>query len=404
MESKKNEPSRVISLQPLTEATAKLEAMVAFANKKIYEHNELIRNRRTEAAQTTTEVWKYIVDVELGAELKVYYAKHDDLTKAETAITQQIKDTTKASREQLQGLTALEKRTSSILPTILHINALLRQCDFDSFSLARADDSLPLYRLVHEDGSDAKETLSEGEQSFVAFLYFYQLLKGSHSESGTSTKRIAVFDDPVSSLDSSVLFVVSCLIRELVKSVRDKRGIIKQVIVLTHNIYFHKEVTERGRYGKKQLKDTTYWVVRKAGGRSLVEKHEVNPINTSYALLWEEISRSNPSPTALQNSMRRILEYYFQHLGGSKHLDKLANRFTGVDAQVYSLIAWLHDGSHFAHDDLHFSPDPSLAERYLRVFETVFEDSGHGPHYRMMMGIPETEESVEPVLAKGATE
>ena len=53
--------------------------------------------------------------------------------------------------------------------------------------------------------------MSEGEKTFVTFLYFYHLLKGSESDSGMTTDRIVVFDDPVSSLDSDVLFIVSRL-------------------------------------------------------------------------------------------------------------------------------------------------------------------------------------------------
>ncbi|MFH0083694.1 AAA family ATPase, partial [Pseudomonas aeruginosa] len=69
-------------------------------------------------------------------------------------------------------------------------------------------------------GMDAKETLSEGERTFVTFLYFYHLLKGSDSESGVTTDRIVVFDDPVSSLDSDILFIVSSLIKALFDEVR----------------------------------------------------------------------------------------------------------------------------------------------------------------------------------------
>jgi wobble nucleotide-excising tRNase len=57
-----------------------------------------------------------------------------------------------------------------------------------------------------------------------------------------TTDRIVVFDDPVSSLDSDVLFIVSSLIKSLFDHVRENKGNIKQIFVLTHNVYFHKEV------------------------------------------------------------------------------------------------------------------------------------------------------------------
>lgn len=46
----------------------------------------------------------------------------------------------------------------------------------------------------------------------------------------------------------------------------------------------------------------------------------------------------------------------------------------------------LHDGSHYAHDDLYVSIDESMVDSYLKVFRAIFEKSQHGAHYKMMMG------------------
>lgn len=54
---------------------------------------------------------------------------------------------------------------------------------------------------------------------------------------------MVVFDDPVSSLDSDILIIVSNLIKGIFEEVRIETGQIKQVFVLTHNIYFHKEIS-----------------------------------------------------------------------------------------------------------------------------------------------------------------
>ena len=51
-----------------------------------------------------------------------------------------------------------------------------------------------------------------------------------------------MFDDPVPSLDSDVLFVSSLIRRVLDDACAGIRQ-VKQVFVLTHNIYFHKEVS-----------------------------------------------------------------------------------------------------------------------------------------------------------------
>ena len=114
------------------------------------------------------------------------------------------------------------------------------------------------YKLVREDKSDAKQTLSEGEKTFVTFLYFYHLLKGSDTESGINTDRVVVFDDPVSSLDSEILFIVGSLIKKVFDETRNRSSLIKQVFVLTHNVYFHQEVSFNNTRADKALKDETF--------------------------------------------------------------------------------------------------------------------------------------------------
>lgn len=62
------------------------------------------------------------------------------------------------------------------------------------------------YEVIRENGEVA-ENLSEGERNFIAFLYFYHLVRGSRSSDEVKDK-IVVIDDPVSSMDSTALFLV----------------------------------------------------------------------------------------------------------------------------------------------------------------------------------------------------
>ena len=134
------------------------------------------------------------------------------------------------------------------------------------------------------------------------------------------------------------------------------------------------------------MKDETFWVVRKRGLLSELEKCPSNPIKTSYELLWSEVRRSDRSNSTIQNTLRRILENYFKITGGFD-LDKLCGMFAGKEKMIYrSLCSWVHAGSHYAHDDLYVSIDDSMVETYLEVFKAIFERSGHINHYKMMMG------------------
>lgn len=280
----------------------------------------------------------------------------------------------------------MERHTTSIQPTIDGINSLLSSFGFRGFNLAKAASGTS-YKLVRSDGSDAKATLSEGERSFVTFLYFYHLLKGSDSDSGMTTDRIVVFDDPVSSLDSDILFIVGSLIKGIFDEVRAGTGHIKQIFVLTHNIYFHKEVTyNRRRPNNGVLNDETFWIVRKPGLVSKLDKYPTNPIKTSYELLWAEVRKPERANLAIQNTLRRILENYFKILGGIE-LDQLCAMFERKEKIICkSLCSWVHDGSHYAHDDLYVSIDDTMVDAYLKVFRAIFDKSEHGAHYKMMMG------------------
>lgn len=212
------------------------------------------------------------------------------------------------------------------------------------------------------------------------------MLKGSTTESGITVDRIVVFDDPVSSLDSDILFIVSSLVREICEDIRHARGHIKQVFVFTHNIYFHREVTFNGKRRGGPLNEETFWIVRKLGPKSKVERHEENPIKTSYELLWMDVRNPDPANTRIENTLRRILEHYFTILG-STSFDEICNQFEGEDKCIcQSLFSWVNAGSHFVDDDLYVTPSDARMRNFLRVFRDIFERTGHGEHYKMMIG------------------
>jgi wobble nucleotide-excising tRNase len=195
-----------------------------------------------------------------------------------------------------------------------------------------------------------------------------------------------VFDDPVSSLDSDVLFIVGSLIKGLFDEVRAGTGHIKQIFILTHNVYFHKEVTYNPKRKEISMNEETFWTVRKPGLISKIDKHPTNPIKTSYELLWAEVRKPERSNLAIQNTLRRILENYFKILGGIE-FDQLCAMFEGKEKIICkSLCSWVHDGSHYAHDDLYVSIDDTMVDSYLGVFRSIFDKAGHSAHYKMMMG------------------
>jgi wobble nucleotide-excising tRNase len=391
---KKNEASQLVELDSLADLIASVQTLIDEANTQVTAHNNMVANLATERTTLNAQVWRFVLD-ELKADLSTFKSDINGLDKAIASMTSEINGATADRNKKAAEVRELEKQTTSIQPTIDGINSILSSFGYRGFQLAKAA-SGSSYKLIRSDGSDAKATLSEGEKTFVTFLYFYHLLKGSESDSGITTDRIVVFDDPVSSLDSDILFIIATLIKELIEEVCAGTGHIKQLFVFTHNVYFHKEVTHLQRQKGTSLSERTYWIVRKPNLVSQIERHSTNPIKTSYELLWAEVRSHDRSNLTIQNTLRRILENYFKILGGIP-FDELCAMFSGPDKLICrSLCSWIHDGSHFANDDIYISIDDSMVDSYLEVFRAIFEKSHHGAHYKMMMGDAYVEKAALP--------
>ena len=340
IEDKMFEPSRIIELETIEAIVSVINALINSANKQICEHNRICDNIEAEKKELTSLIWKYLLETELKDSLEDYHNNQKKLNVTIKKIEVLIASANDDIREKGGIIRNLETQVTSLIPTKDEINALLLSFGFQIFSLDIADGSY--YKLVRQDGTDATETLSEGEKSFLTFLYFYHLLKGSQLESGIATDRIVVFDDPVSSLDSDILFIVSSLIKGILHEVRSNLGHIKQIFVMTHNVYFHKEITfNSSRHQGNAMKDETFWIVRKFDSGSKLVKYACNPIKTSYDLLWDEIRNPNRSPLTIQNTIRRILENYFTILGGCP-LRNLPDKFEGRNKIICGSMLSFH--------------------------------------------------------------
>ena len=381
---KKKEASQVFELESLSNVCTAIKSLIDAANSEVAAHNNMVANLAAERATLTAQVWKLAIE-ELKTDLATFKTAKEDLDKAVVAMTEKIAEVKEEKAKKSAEIRVLERQTTSVQPTIDAINALLLSFGFPGFKLAKTASGTS-YKLVRADGSDAKATLSEGEKTFVTFLYFYHLLKGSESDSGMTTDRIVVFDDPVSSLDSDILFIVGSLIKGLFEEVRARTGHIKQIFVLTHNVYFHKEVTFNSRRKEYAMNEETFWIVRKADAYSKIERYHKNPIKTSYELLWAQVRSPLHDSLTIQNVLRRILENYFKILGGIDP-DTICSKFAGKEKLIAnSLFSWVNAGSHDAFDDLYISIDETAIGHYLKVFRDIFKKSEHDAHYRMMMG------------------
>ncbi|OFT59286.1 AAA family ATPase [Corynebacterium sp. HMSC05E07] len=395
------EPSRPLeAVDPRPVITLFLESVEERIDQ-MERQNTLLSRRRTEQDTWLDEVWAGFANGTAFETLKAFHTKSAPLEKAIGKLTESIRQDKATVGTRATELRKLEARTVSSESTIAKINSMLERCQFHSFRLDRSDSKQDGYTVVRVDGSRADPlTLSEGERTFITFLYFYQSLSAVATDDQTE-RLVAVIDDPISSLDYSIMFVVSSLIRSLLGKIRSgTHPRLDQAIVLTHNPRFHNEVAYRlDRCGPQAV--SHHKIKKLAPQPNQIEYFaDTNPVRTSYQELWAEVAnlegKEQTTPGWLPNILRRILESYFTTLGGEDNLYDLANGWTHDEKIVHhSLTAWSHSGSH----DVIMSDDFNIASEsckvWLDAFKAIFEKTGHQEHYKMMMSRSVRPEAVE---------
>lgn len=399
--NKIKEPSRLIELHSFINQLQSIDRIITDANNEINVHNEVVANFQTEKNLLIKQIWKYLIrqNKEL---VDAYINKKSNLNKGLSSLTTligQVSSQATALEKEIRNLT---KSLTSIEPTVNEINQTLGSFGFSNFKIVPSNEGTNHYLIQREDGSIADSTLSEGEITFITILYFLQLAKGGISEDTIADDRVLVIDDPICSLDSSILFVVSSLIKDVIKSIKENKGSIKQLILLTHNIYFHKEISFiNGRV--QEDKDTFHWILRRRETTTELDFYDKrNPISTSYELLWKELYESKSgSVISIQNVMRRIIEYYFRFLGKYGD-DVLIEKFKRREEKEIcrSLLSWINDGSHGFPDDLFIEHQDAVIRKYHVVFKQIFDKMGHIEHYNMMLNSEEIEDLIQDEIAE----
>lgn len=416
---KLKEPSSMVTIENVKVLRDEINALIDGFNKQIQTNNAIVGAKRQKQAECTTKVWE-LITFTLRSDISTYRARRRAFDDEITALMKLITEGEKASRTLRDEIAELNKRIVSTAPTIKSINDLLRDSGFQGFTLKEKRNVSNAYEVVRQDGTVANN-LSEGERNFIAFLYFYHLVRGSHTDADVSKDKIVVIDDPVSSMDSSVLFIVSTLVREMVgvcfnnaEYREDKREVqgdyIKQIFVLTHNVYFHREITynQTSRYHC-----VSFFVVNKASNNSSVrlcvrpsqkvptEQENFNPVQNSYTALWGEY-REVDTVIPVMNVIRRILEYYFMQLCGydgvnirQRVLDEHKGKFIEPVENgqpdytkwhlATAMLSYISASSVGFSDGLNYVDDCADIELYKSVFKLIFEALEQEQHYKMMM-------------------
>lgn len=386
IESKISEPSKKLKINLIN--ISEIKMLIETGNKLVSKHNQMVANFNSQRSTLINDIWTFLLD-EQEALISGYLLDVNKFEKAINGISKSIQSLNNEILHLEREIVEVNKNMTSVQPAVNEINRLLKAYGFNNFQIVPSPDKENSYQIQRPDGSLARNTLSEGEETFISFLYFLQLTKGATDISKISTEKILIIDDPICSLDSTILYIVSTLVKGLIYDIKHDCSDVKQLFIFTHNVFFHKEVSFFNRQSDKCI-DMSYWIIHKNETNSSIHSYEhKNPIHTSYELLWREIRESEVlSFITVQNTMRRIVENYFGMLGNSKY-DNIKKEFPTVEEQQIceSLFYWINDGSHSIPDDLYVDSYSDSIDKYKKVFHEVFIISGHEAHYNMMMGI-----------------
>lgn len=368
----------------------KLYEIIEKLNEETKLNNEKIKTITDSRFKLSSDSWNFIRNIS-NDEITDFINYTNQIDSTLEKLYKDLTDIDKETNETNNEIKELENSITSISKTITQINDTLKKFNYSNFKLIENPDHLT-YSIVRENGEDASKNLSEGEFSFISFLYFYNLIFGSRTKSGLDEDHILVIDDPVTSMDSNALFIISTLIRNLIDLCLEDKRHIKQIYLLSHNLYFFKEVT----YGydeksKRSIKNNIlYFIVSKINGVSSIKLYDnINPIKTSYEILWNKLRDKNYKDDSIQNTMRRILEQFLKSIGmgGPNNNNKdLIDKFEDKDKFVVkSLLSYINDGSHSIMDGLYVSQDEMANENAFNIFREIFVKLGFEDHYKMMM-------------------
>lgn len=412
------EPANAVTLEETTSLLQEINTLIFEFNKSIIENNSVVNAKQQKQAECKTKAWELIAYT-LKDEVSSYKTSNRNLRNEISDLTTKMTNCRNKSLTLNNEIINLNRQVVNTKATIDSINSLLRDSGFQGFSIREKTGLQNVYEVIRPNGAIA-ENLSEGERNFIAFLYFYHLIKGSDSADGGLKDKVVVIDDPVSSMDSNSLFIVSALTREMIEichnnadymNISSQGDFIKQIFILTHNAYFHREIT----YNQvTRYICVSFFLINKVDNISSVklckrqnvqiptENENYNPVQNSYAALWDEY-KELATTIPLLNVIRRILEYYFLQLCGydgtdirQRILKDNKDKFVTTDVEgkedytqyhvASAMLSYISTTSTDINDGLNYVDGGMDVKECKSTFKMIFELMNQEQHYKMMMG------------------
>jgi wobble nucleotide-excising tRNase len=367
-------PSTPIVLTDTNTTADLINELIKSLNEIIDTHNDKLANKKKTKDNIRTRFWtlmRWSYDQTISA-----YSQSVSALKEETNKINQAATIIGANVAASSGKIAnLRKQTVNIEESIENINSGLMEIGIDGFSVVPYGDNF--YRVSRTtDQENAFHSLSEGEKTVISFLYFMELCKGQKTATAVPQAKVVVIDDPISSLSHLYVFNIG----QLIKKYFINNDIYKQVIVLTHSLYFFYELTHTNHQTRADTQHL-FRVFKNTNGSSVITmKYE--EIQNDYQSYWSIIKDQASPPALIANCMRNIIEYFFNFVQKKDfnnvfqkpalQTDKFTTFYRYMNRESHSLGQNIFDIKEFDHE---------VFKDGLRL---IFEECGYSEHYNAM--------------------
>jgi len=362
-------------LTPTSNELADLNLVLERINSNVDSHNTLLQNKDAALAQIRNRFWLMMrweydqtisgaenFEIEEGAKISTFSGELVDL------ITE--------IRNNKDAILEHQKMTVNVEAAVEHINAALIDLGLDGFHIAKYSDQL--YRIVRPgDSRDDFHSLSEGEKTIITFLYFVEFCKGLQSAGSVRGNRVAVIDDPVSSLSHLFVYHVGRIIkREFCESAD-----FEQVFILTHSLYFFYEMTDSKHERRREHQNLFRISKSSTGSKILPMRYE--EIQNDYQAYWSVVKSSDHHPALLANCMRNIIEYFFNFVE-KRDFNNVFSLPALSGARFQAFNRFMNRESHSLGQNLFDMKEFDYAI-FKEGLEIVFNHFDYDEHYKAMM-------------------
>ena len=380
IEEKLRNPILAISLTSDGKGDALNEAnkIIAEINETIDLHNNKITNRSKELEKINEKFWVLMRD-QYNHDVESITLANKELRSDLNKLSKQKSDLGKEKIEKESIIEKQQKSTVNIDEAVKNINETLLDIGIQEFSIAKYSEEEATYHLIRNDIGDVNvfKTLSEGEKMVISFLYFIELCKGDNKSVNTSSDKIVVIDDPISSLSHIHVFNIGRLIHN--EFLRTEK--YNQVIVLTHSLYFFYELTNINHVQREANQQLVRIKKNNDGSHFLSMKYE--EIQNDYQAYWSIIKDSESSPALIANCMRNVIEYFFNFV----EKQDFNNVFDKPEMQVNRFAAfnrYMNRESHSKGQNI-FDIKEFNYDLFKEAFKMLFHVLGYDEHYKKMM-------------------